>query len=123
MVGIGGGVLSEEADIRLGDVVVSRPHKVHGGVVQYDFRKATPGVFERTGFLNTSPTILLNAVANLRANYFRGRCRLLEYFSKLHSLPTFTRENAGPDVLFEADYNHGRGAACGQCSKERLVAR
>jgi nucleoside phosphorylase len=123
MVGIGGGVPSEEADIRLGDVVVSRPHKVHGGVVQYDFGKATPGVFERTGFLNAPPTILLNAVANLRTNYFRGRCRLLEYFSKLDSLPTFARENAGPDVLFEADYNHGGGAACGQCSKERLVAR
>ena len=33
MVGIGGGVPSVEADIRLGDVVISRPHKLHGGVV------------------------------------------------------------------------------------------
>lgn len=41
MVGIGGGVPSEEEDIRLGDAVVSRPHKVHGGVVQYDIGKAT----------------------------------------------------------------------------------
>jgi hypothetical protein len=67
MVGIGGGVLSEEVDIRLGDVVISRPHKVHGGVVQFDFGKATPSGFQRSGFLNTPPTILLNAVANLRA--------------------------------------------------------
>jgi nucleoside phosphorylase len=54
MVGIGGGVPSEVADIRLGDVVVSKPHKVHGGVVQYDSGKATPSGFERTGSLNVN---------------------------------------------------------------------
>jgi len=123
MVGIGGGVPSAEEDIRLGDVVVSRPHKVHGGVVQYDFGKATPSGFERTGFLNTPPTILLNVVAKLRANHLRGKSTLLEYASKLHSLPTFTREDAGPDVLFEGDYNHVGGAACEQCSKGRVVER
>jgi nucleoside phosphorylase len=79
MVGIGGGAPSEEADIRLGDVVISKPHKVHGGVVQYDFGKATPSGFERTGYLNSPPTILLNAVTNLRANHIRGRYRLLEH--------------------------------------------
>src|SRR5271154_856157 len=36
MVGIGGGVPSEDHDIRLGDVVVSKPGKHNGGVVQYD---------------------------------------------------------------------------------------
>lgn len=46
MVGIGGGVPSAEADIRLGDVVVNQPHQGYGGVVQYDFGKATPkGLF------------------------------------------------------------------------------
>jgi nucleoside phosphorylase len=47
MVGIGGGVSTAEADIRLGDVVVSQPGKAHGGVVQYDIEKATPSGFER----------------------------------------------------------------------------
>src|SRR5271156_2344069 len=47
MVGIGGGVPNAESDIRLGDVVVSQPHMGHGGVVQYDFGKATPSGFER----------------------------------------------------------------------------
>jgi nucleoside phosphorylase len=123
LVGIGGGVPSVEADIRLGDVVVGRPHKGHGGVVQYDFGKTTPSGFERTGFLNTAPTVLLNAVAKLRANHLRGKSRVLEYASKLNSLPSFTREDAGPDVLFEADYNHVGGAACEQCSKTRMVQR
>jgi hypothetical protein len=123
MVGIRGGVPSEEADIRLRDVVVSTLYKGHSGVVQYDFGKATPSGFDRTGFLNTPPTILLNAVTNLRANHDRGRCRLLEYFSKLDSLPTFARKVAGLDILFKADYIHVGGAAYRQCSKERVLAQ
>src|SRR5690242_16355300 len=103
MVGIGGGVpsQSEDADVRLGDVVVSKPLRTHGGVVQYDFGKATVSGFERTGALNAPPTILLNAVANLRAKHMRGRGRLLEFLSKLDDLPEFTRAAAGPDVLFK----------------------
>jgi len=50
MVGIGGGVPSTDSDIRLGDVVVSQPHQGYGGVVQYDFVKATPSRFQRTEF-------------------------------------------------------------------------
>ncbi|KAF2629467.1 purine and uridine phosphorylase [Macroventuria anomochaeta] len=124
MVGIGGGVPSEDADVRLGDVVVSKPHKTHGGVVQYDSGKATPSGFERTGALNTPPMVLLNAVANLRAKQMRGRGRLLEYLSKLDSLPDFSREAAGSDTLFEAEYDHvEREATCGKCSTERAVAR
>jgi nucleoside phosphorylase len=56
MVGIGGGVPSEKADIRLGDVVVSKPDKEFGGVVQYDYGKTTEGGrFERTGRLAKPP--------------------------------------------------------------------
>jgi hypothetical protein len=47
-------VPSVEADIRLGDVVVSSPHKQHGGVVQYDLGKAAPSGFKQTGFINKS---------------------------------------------------------------------
>ena len=53
MVGIGGGAPNKEFDIRLGDVVVSKPTRDFGGVVQYDFGKTVAqGVFERTGRLN-----------------------------------------------------------------------
>jgi nucleoside phosphorylase len=123
MVGIGGGVPSEETDIRLGDVVISKPHKTHGGVVQYDSGKATPSGFERTGLLNTPPTVLLNAVANLRAKHMRGRGRLAEYLIKLDSLPDFAREAAGPDALFNAAYDHEGGATCKQCDTSHLTDR
>jgi hypothetical protein len=35
-VGIGGGVPSEEGDIKFGNVVVSKLHNMHGGVVLYE---------------------------------------------------------------------------------------
>lgn len=123
MVGIGGGVPSEEADIRLGDVVVSKPLKTHGGVVQYDFGKAAPSGFERTGLLNTPPTVLLNAVANLQAKHMRGKRRLGEYLSKLDSLRDFTREAAGPDTLFAATYDHKGAATCKQCDTSCIEGR
>jgi nucleoside phosphorylase len=73
IVGISGGVPSAEADIQLGDVVVSQPYKVHDGVVQYNVGKTTPSGFERTGSLNSPPQILLSAVNKVRANKVRGR--------------------------------------------------
>ncbi|EUC37861.1 hypothetical protein COCCADRAFT_32961 [Bipolaris zeicola 26-R-13] len=88
-------VAVKDADIRLGDVVVSKPHQVHGGVVQYDSGKVTPSGFERTGWLDAPPPVLLHAVTNLKASHMRGKYRLSEYLSKLDSLPGFTREAAG----------------------------
>jgi nucleoside phosphorylase len=125
MVGIGGGVPSAGADIRLGDVVVSEPRGSFGGVVQYDLGRMKPSGFERTGSLNSPPTVLLNALAILEAKHMRGKHRLIEYISKLDSLPEFTREAAGPDTLFEASYDHHeKGAAtCKDCDTIYLADR
>ena len=41
LVGIGGGVHTIKNDMRLGDVIVSRPDGKYGGVVQYDFGKSS----------------------------------------------------------------------------------
>lgn len=123
MVGIGGGVPSG-TDIRLGDIVVSQPTNGHGGVVQYDFGKSTPSGFKRTGFLNAPPTILLNAIMKLRVNQDRGRASLVPHLLKLSNLDKFSRENAGEDVLFEAEYNHvGEGSCVKSCVSSRTVQR
>jgi nucleoside phosphorylase len=62
MVGIGSGVPSDQHDIRLGDVVVSKPSDTFGGVIQYDFGKTVQqGRFVKTGSLNKPPDVLLNA--------------------------------------------------------------
>jgi nucleoside phosphorylase len=71
IVGIGSSVPSAKADVQLGDVVVSQPHKVHGGVVQYNVGKTTPSRFKQIGSLNSPLQILLSIVAKVQVNKLR----------------------------------------------------
>jgi len=49
-----------DTDIRLGDVVVSQPNGLSGGVVQYDKGKTEMGAeFVRKGHINQPPSVLL----------------------------------------------------------------
>jgi nucleoside phosphorylase len=123
LVGVGGGVPSQDADIRLGDVVISQPEKGRGGVIQYDFGKNTPDGFMPTNFLNTPPPILLSALTNLRANQFRQQSSLRRHLMNLRHIPEFALENAGPDHLFQASYRHKGGSDCRCCSEHRTIAR
>ncbi|OAP54061.1 hypothetical protein AYL99_11595 [Fonsecaea erecta] len=62
MVGVSGGIpnLALGVDIRLGDVVVSKPKNCRGGVVQYDKGKAEDGgKFMVKGQPNQPPALLL----------------------------------------------------------------
>ncbi|KAF3403072.1 Serine/threonine-protein phosphatase 6 regulatory ankyrin repeat subunit C [Talaromyces pinophilus] len=59
LVGIGGGFPNKEADIRLGDVVVSKPDGRFNGVVQYDLGKYTKDGFQRMGAMNAPPERIL----------------------------------------------------------------
>ncbi|UQC85448.1 pfs domain-containing protein [Colletotrichum lupini] len=71
MVGIGAGIprLEDGIDIRLGDVVVSRPVDGSPGVVQYDLGKVEAnGEFQRVGALAPPPEVLLKGLAKLRAD-------------------------------------------------------
>ncbi|KAF3285396.1 hypothetical protein TWF970_010454 [Orbilia oligospora] len=133
LVGVGGGVPNPK-DVRLGDVVVSCPTGRYSGVVQYDSGKSYPGGrFERTGCLNSPSKTLLSAVATLEANWFSEESKFLENASRLDDLPKFTREGAGPDYLFGADYHREEvdffkeaSVTCGAsgiCSEHKIVAR
>lgn len=129
MVGIGGGVPSSEADIRLGDVVVSVPEFGHGGVVQYDMGKSEIGHFRRTGHLNLPPNSLLNVVQQARADYELGRSTFETHMARFseHIKPQvrrrFTRGSAGSDLLFTSTYNHVGGPTCKDCRPDMLVDR
>lgn len=124
MVGIGGGVPSDTADIRLGDVVISQPYKQHGGVVQYDFGKTgRDGRVKRIGSLNRPPKELLNAVSQLRSNHYLDRIDFTTYLEAFSALPKFSLEAAGPDVLFQSTYDHDGEGSCEQCDRSRLVKR
>jgi nucleoside phosphorylase len=118
MVGIGGGVPSENHDIRLGDVVVSAPRDGAGGVFQYDFGKSIQGQdFQHTRFLNQPPTILRTAMTGIQAQYKRKGHQLEEAINSiLDNNPRLRREYERPppstDRLFEAEVVHdSRGCA------------
>jgi nucleoside phosphorylase len=122
-VGIGGGVPSSEADVRLGDVVISQPHMEHPGVIQYDFGKATTMGFVRTGSLSPPPPILLNALARLQANRFINKSSLSTYLATLSSASVFRRDEAAPDLLFQPNYTHVGGRTCDGCDGKNVVNR
>ncbi|KAL3470095.1 hypothetical protein BJX99DRAFT_264532 [Aspergillus californicus] len=130
MVGIGGGVPGEQNDIRLGDVVVSKPGPNHSGVIQYDYGKAMQGgQFKQTGTLNKPPRILLTHMNQLKAKHLAGgddvsqiMLQVLEENSSLKS--SFSLPENNTDYLFQSSYHHvGGDNDCGKCDKQQLVER
>ena len=130
MVGIGGGVPSDENDIRLGDVVVSKPTRTEGGVVQYDFGKTIQeGKFQRTGSLNQPPDVLLNAVAHLEARHIREDNKIQTFLDEMmKKTPRMEKDykyqGAENDRLYLATYDHDPHMKdCKKCDSNQLVSR
>jgi nucleoside phosphorylase len=133
MVGIGGVVPSQHADIRLGDVVVGTPSHDSGGVVQYDAGKSLQdGIFQRTSTVNRPPALILTALSSLQSSHMLDDSRIPGYLSEIAvrhpSLSTeFTHRGQQQDQLFEAQYEHIVGEAtcdlCDLCDRSWLVAR
>jgi nucleoside phosphorylase len=128
MVGIGGGVPSEQVDIRLGDIVVSTPTGIYGGVVEYDYGKTIQdGRLQRMSRLNKPPHQLLTAVADLRsdsiitgASIGTAVSRALQKDRNLSQ--TFSRPSN--DWLFKPTYNHPvQNSDCSSCDYSELVNR
>ncbi|BCR98168.1 uncharacterized protein AKAW2_31487A [Aspergillus luchuensis] len=128
MVGIGGGVPSHSADIRLGDVVVSKPTATSSGVIQYDHGKTLRGGrFQHIGSLNKPPQVLLKAVSQLESDYMTGKRLTSEILDGvLHNCDTMGEQFSRPkdDWLFPATYNHeGSEHDCSACDQAQLVNR
>jgi nucleoside phosphorylase len=130
LVGIGGGIPGDdEDDIRLGDVVISKPTAAFGGVVQLDRGKIHPNrQFERIGTLKKPPAVLMANVHKLEAQHRRIGNQISKYLSEmLVKFPNMKEEYVYPgmeqDQLFEASYNHKGGKNCGQCDQRKVVKR
>jgi len=124
MVGIGGGVPSPQADIRLGDVVVSQPNGRSSGVVQYDFGRTYPdGRLERTGSSNNPPEVLLRALVKLKVDYDMQRSELLRNLGQIRHFQDYSYDRTRSDVLFKATYNHFGGPTCEGCDEKQLEIR
>ncbi|KAI2970177.1 hypothetical protein CBS147482_10909 [Aspergillus niger] len=128
MVGIGGGVPSSRNDIRLGDVVVSRPTTTSSGVIQFDYGKTLRGGrFQHTGSLNKPPSVLLKAVSQLESGCMTGERPTSEILNAtMHKSEKIRKEFLRPKVdwLFLPTYYHGDNKNdCSACDQTQLVER
>ncbi|KAI9371409.1 purine and uridine phosphorylase [Aspergillus egyptiacus] len=130
MVGIGGGVPNPQSDIRLGDVVVSRPTRNSGGVIQYDHGKTvSTGQFEHTGTLNKPPYAALTAMSRLQAQHQLRESdipNLLAEAAKKHkgSMIQFEYPGEDQDRLFDSAYDHPVSEdTCDHCDTRRFIVR
>lgn len=135
MVGIGGGIpgAAPGQDVRLGDVVVSMPSGVYGGVIQHDSgRFMQNGVFQRTGSLRAPPSNLQSVVRLLAARHESEENCLTKHIEEMlkknpkrtRAGTDYRRPSRRHDLLFKAEYIHREdGDACMDCDKEQLVAR
>jgi nucleoside phosphorylase len=130
MVGVGGGVPNPVSDIRLGDVVISKPSGTSGGVIQYDFGKTVQeGRFVQTGLLNKPPSVLLHAVASLETKRILEGVGLRVHLAEMplkfpHLRTAASYPGAEHDRLFEAWYDHqSDDRTCASCDTGRLVTR
>ncbi|KAF4821641.1 hypothetical protein CGCTS75_v011010 [Colletotrichum tropicale] len=120
MVGIGGGCPSLANDIRVGDVVVSKPGRHDGGVVQFDFgRTVANGEFVRNGVLKAPPTVLLNAISVIRATHDSFEHRMIQHLSSFNTTlqkEGYAYQGEENDLLFRSDYEHCEEmATCESC--------
>ncbi|KAI9898851.1 hypothetical protein N3K66_005312 [Trichothecium roseum] len=106
-VGIGGGAPSQRHDIRLGDVVVSRPHRGRCGFLQYDFDSTLRReALVPAGPSHDPPAPLLSAMIALESEHFlqgnqlaQAVNRTLDKFPNLRKMAK--RPEQSTDQLYE----------------------
>lgn len=121
IVGIGAGIPKIKKDrktnknrnlrnIQLHNIIVSQPGSTHGGVKQYDFGKAIAGGgFQPSGFLNSPPRALLNAVGVLRQLHEGGESDMPTILNQVlenlnNATPSYEYPGPELDRLFEVTY-------------------
>ncbi|KAE8323671.1 hypothetical protein BDV39DRAFT_208654 [Aspergillus sergii] len=125
MVGIGGGVPSESNDIRLGDIVVSRPEGKEPGVIQYDLGKTLPsGHFEEVGSLNKPPRALLTAIPHMQTDPRFPKRLAATLAAVLTNGELIQSPGYHSDRLFSSSYPHPQSkSTCDECDQQWLVHR
>ncbi len=123
LVGVGSGAPSADDDVRLGDVVVSRPTHDNSGVIQ--FERALPnmvddnnnesgsgrrGRFLRSQCLNAPPTVLLTVQTSLEAEHMISGSKICDVLAQVaQKYPRLKSQFAAP---------HAR-RGCGSSSSDK----
>jgi nucleoside phosphorylase len=131
LVGIGGGIPDlNKNDIRLGDVVVSKPTGAFGGVVQFDRGKTNvDNRFERTGSLNKPPQFLmaslekLSAQHRIKGNQISHNLSIMLKRCPQMAVEKYIHQGEENDVLFKHTYMHKSSSNCKDCREDNVVER
>ncbi|RKL19264.1 hypothetical protein BFJ68_g3538 [Fusarium oxysporum] len=132
LVGIGSGAPSPQHDIRLGDVVIGQPSATTGGVVQYDPGKSlSQDKFQPTSTHNTTPQLLITALARLEATHMTTDSRVPEFLAQLVTKSPegmksrFKHPETANDLLYESNYNHANpeDGTCEKCDESKICRR
>ncbi|KAL4765033.1 uncharacterized protein BDW70DRAFT_147336 [Aspergillus foveolatus] len=110
------GVPGKNNDIRLGDVVVSKPVGKYSGVIQYDYGKAVQGgILEPTGTLNKPPHAFLTHMGQLEAKQMiEGKAALSKIVREaLEKNPEMTERFAAPETPYVMKDSETRDQAAG----------
>ncbi|KAK6360581.1 hypothetical protein TWF730_006720 [Orbilia blumenaviensis] len=139
LVGVGGGAPGPgpkynetNRDIRLGDVVVSKPEGDKGGVFQYDMGKQLNEEYQILSHLNSPPNLLLGAVKLLISDRDVGEEQMNEYIKdavksaaerRVPQPVLFHSPGQENDKLFKASFRHAGGDDCSSCSTRMAIDR
>ena len=130
LVGVGGGAPSATNDIRLGDVVISKPDEKSMGMIHYHFSNPLEeGRFVRTASSNRPPDVLLNAINTLQANHLMEEPQLTKHLSvMLSKYPKMKQTSTYPgvqyDQLFHPSSVHRVGQiTCAECNLNCVMPR
>ena len=138
LVGTGGGVAlpNEGQDIRLGDVVVGQPGGKCAGVIQYDLGKATSDeTWERKGFLDKPPRVLLSALSKLQAEHEIAASKIPDILQEMWAAnpqmrgrdnsqtPGYIHKGFEHDRLFKSQHDHAGGSSCANCDESWEIKR
>lgn len=128
MVGIGGGIPSEEKDIRLGDIAVSRAQSGHPAVIPYDFVKyESENKSTLKGILNKPHPILQSADIHVQRDEIRDRSQLPANLNSIIENSYKYKHPGTADVLYDPTFRHvekGRNCtACEKSSAKKIVKR
>ncbi|GAD95394.1 Pfs domain protein [Paecilomyces variotii No. 5] len=125
LVGIGGGVPSAAHDIRLGDIVVSKPNNSSSGVLAYDMKKTLEnGMFQLNGYLQPPPRHLRSTLSIMQC-IPASSLSLYAYLNEIQGRDAeYSHPGLEADLLYAPSCPHRPGESnCTECDTSKLISR